>query len=92
MRHVPLHDLSFAMQFLQLLGSDKKAIRFMKKLEEYIELTNEKLIKGLNQESLINIMINFRTQSMGSYEFFNKCATLLEGEISMGRWRGLDSG
>ena len=81
MRYVPLVDLAFSLEFLNLLGSDKKAMRFLKKLEEHIELTNPKLIKGLNQISLMNIMIFFRANNLGSYEFFNKCAQLLEGEI-----------
>ena len=81
MRHVPLVDIAFSLQFIDLLDSDKKAARFLKKLEEHIELTNPKLIKGLNQTSLMDIMITFRANKLGSYEFFNKCAQLLEGEI-----------
>ena len=91
MRYVPLVDLAFSLEFLNLLGSDKKAMRFLKKLEEHIELTNPKLIKGLNQISLMNIMILFRANNLGSYEFFNKCAQLLEGEIQKDTWQKLDS-
>ena len=77
MRHVPLIDISLSCQYLHLLQSPKKIMRYVSKIEELIEFTNPKLLKQVNSEALLMIMQVFRAYNMGSREFNDKCASIL---------------
>ena len=89
MRNVPIIDLAVSFQYLPLLGSDKKILRFLTKVEEMIELTNPKLLKHVEVNAFISIMLIFRESKIGSQEFKDKCALVLQNCLERNRWTQL---
>ena len=77
MRHVPMIDIGLSCQYLNLLQSPKKILRYISKIEELIEFTNPKLLKQVNTEAFLMIMQVFRAYNLGSREFIDKCASIL---------------
>lgn len=87
MQQVPMVDLAFSLKFVRILDSEKKARRYLSRLQETIEVSNPVLLKQpYNQDALLEILVSFKKLGYGNIMFREKIASLLQTMIEKETW------
>ena len=61
MQNVPIVDLAYSLEFVHILGDERKIQRYLSRMMDTIEVTNPSLLKQVyNQEALIDILRFYR--------------------------------
>lgn len=64
------------------LDDESNFDKFYKKVDSYICLTHDKLMKGKNLNGLLAIIIAFEGSDKGSLDFWKRIESLIEKEIT----------
>lgn len=90
MNRVPMQDLAFSLQFVTMLDSQKKAQRYLERLQDTIEVTNVAVMKQpFNQSALIDILGIYKSLGFGSSRFREKIASILNTMVEEKLWMPL---
>lgn len=80
-------DLAYSLKFVRILDNEKKARRYISRLQETIEVSNPALLKQpYNQDALLEILVSFKKLGFGNLAFREKVASLLEAIIEKKMW------
>jgi hypothetical protein len=73
-----LLDISLALINLDNLENEDNKKKILKKIESYVILTHENLMKGMNLKGLLYLIEGFEGYNFGSAECWRKLDKLLE--------------
>lgn len=79
-KDLPLDDVADTLQFLEG-AENKKADKFLQRLQDHLTLTNPKLLKEPTATALIQFTVVFHAMRLGNVEFWKKMTSLLENTL-----------
>ena len=85
MSRARLIDIGLALLNTHEIDSKENFDKFFKRVESYICLTHEKLMKGKHLNGLIAICIAFEGAGKGTIDFWRKIEQILEHDIKRKR-------